>query len=610
MNLNRVVLNVFVSFLLISVANVAFARPSTFLPAEKEVFAIGDLHGDYSAMVSILRAAKLIDGSNNWIGGSKTLVQVGDQLDRGDTEKQILDLFENLIVQAQQSGGQVLVLNGNHETMNVELDFRYVTTGGFRQFEGYYNNSITDSDVVSLPSSQRGRAVAFKPGGPYAKVLSEHNAIVMVGRTVFVHGGITPSHARYGIDNINAEISEWMKGYSREPSSVGGSGPLWNRDYGDDTLSASDCQQLNETLSALNASRMVIAHTRQRSINQACDGKVWRVDVGMASYYGGRLQALKITNDDLIQIVNQNGSISDTGFGGGGGSQCDLLTTPNDPVASNVTTSSFTVSWIGVAGADSYLIKRWDSAAGEWVDYKTVAETSLQVTGVQDEKVYLTVTALSDCGERSGTSGYVTITMQVDGGQCEALAKPNTPVASSITSSSYTISWDGVSGADRYLVKRWNEAKGAWEEFTTTTDTKISVTDEQESVVYFNVSALNSCGEASTASSYVTVTLTDGSGGGSGTCPSGYTHYNGTLNADGKASPVDGGYYYASSYGTHGMENIGTSLTMSFYKWKSSQWELKRSSTTSLSYTSTEGYYYPYLSGTPGATYDICLKRP
>ncbi len=157
--------------------------------------------------------------------------------------------------------------------------------------------------------------MAFKPGGEYAQILATHNSVVMIGESVFVHGGLTPEHIDYGLPTINDEISSWMYGDSSKPSSVTGSGPLWNRDYGADILSNEDCEHLESALKKLGASRMVIAHTRQKVINQACDGMVWRIDIGMSSYYGGKLQALKISDDRLIEVIEEDGSITETGFG-------------------------------------------------------------------------------------------------------------------------------------------------------------------------------------------------------------------------------------------------------------------------------------------------------
>ena len=59
------------------------------------------------------------------------LVQVGDILDRGDNELAIMRKLQKLAKEAKEAGGEVVVMNGNHEIMNVLGDFRYVTKGAF-----------------------------------------------------------------------------------------------------------------------------------------------------------------------------------------------------------------------------------------------------------------------------------------------------------------------------------------------------------------------------------------------------------------------------------------------------------------------------------------------
>ena len=45
---------------------------------------------------------------------------------------------------------------------------------------------------------------------------------------------------------------------------------------------------------------MVVGHTVQKNgINAACDGRVWRIDVGMAAFYGGTVQVLEIRGDEI-----------------------------------------------------------------------------------------------------------------------------------------------------------------------------------------------------------------------------------------------------------------------------------------------------------------------
>ena len=60
--------------------------------------------------------------------------QVGDQLDRGDNELQILYFLERLQREAARAGGRLAVLLGNHETMNAAGRFNYATLPGLVDF--------------------------------------------------------------------------------------------------------------------------------------------------------------------------------------------------------------------------------------------------------------------------------------------------------------------------------------------------------------------------------------------------------------------------------------------------------------------------------------------
>src|SRR4051812_8948477 len=71
------------------------AKPAG-LPAPERLVAIGDLHGDLDATRAVLRLAGAIGDGDRWIGGKLVVVQTGDQLDRGDGERAILDLFDRL----------------------------------------------------------------------------------------------------------------------------------------------------------------------------------------------------------------------------------------------------------------------------------------------------------------------------------------------------------------------------------------------------------------------------------------------------------------------------------------------------------------------------------
>lgn len=273
----------------------------TRFPAPRRIVAIGDLHGDLAATRAALRLAGAVDERDDWAGGDLVLVQTGDQLDRGDDEREILDLLDRLAEQAAAAGGAVHVLNGNHELMNVTADVRYVTLDGFADFLEEPVPGLAGADPATVVSAVVARIRAFRPGGPEALRLARRNVAVVVGETVFVHGGVLPKVAAYGIERLNQETREWLRGDRRAPPELllDREGPLWSRHYSRDT-DGDDCRLLAEALGRLGASRMVVGHTVQKErITSACDGRVWRVDVGLSRYYGGTPAALEIAGDEV-----------------------------------------------------------------------------------------------------------------------------------------------------------------------------------------------------------------------------------------------------------------------------------------------------------------------
>ena len=287
---------------------------------EPRIVAIGDVHGDFEATRSALRLAGAIDERDRWIGGDLIVVQTGDQLDRGDGERAILDLFEKLRVESSEAGGAFHALLGNHELMNARGDLRYVTEGGFADFVDVVGYDPRDSlqvwdretatfgpgTLADFEPYQRARMAALMPGGPYAVQLAQQQVILEIGDNVFVHGGVLPEHVAYGIDRINDAAQAWLRGEAELPPVLSGSeSPQWTRLYSSDPDSAA-CGVLEEALGALRAKRMIMGHSRQPGIASACGERAWRIDVGMASYYGGSVEVLEIVGDS-VRVITAGG---------------------------------------------------------------------------------------------------------------------------------------------------------------------------------------------------------------------------------------------------------------------------------------------------------------
>ena len=100
----------------------------------RRVVAIADVHGAFDAMAETLRQAEVIDKQLSWSGEDTHLVIVGDILDRGPKSRAVMDLLMRLEDEAPAAGGAVHVVIGNHESMNLIGDLRYVSKSEYAAF--------------------------------------------------------------------------------------------------------------------------------------------------------------------------------------------------------------------------------------------------------------------------------------------------------------------------------------------------------------------------------------------------------------------------------------------------------------------------------------------
>jgi hypothetical protein len=50
---------------------------------------------------------------------------------------------------------------------------------------------------------------------------------------------------------------------------------------------------------------MVVGHTVQPHVDSDCDGKLWRIDVGMTKVFGGPVEVLELTSGGAKVIPGQ-----------------------------------------------------------------------------------------------------------------------------------------------------------------------------------------------------------------------------------------------------------------------------------------------------------------
>ncbi len=315
----------------------------------KKIVAIGDLHGDYENFVEILKGVKLVDDSLHWKGGEIHLVQMGDILDRGPDARNIFDLIRRLETEAEEAGGMVHMLIGNHEEINITgIAFTYagyVTVEQFISFlpenfkekreeefrkksEGKSSDS-TNSDISYEAELRNYWAVLLKENREahreyinnfneeYGKWIIEHNAAIKINDTVFVHGGISKNYSKEKLKNINNQLRYELDAFRIalkrrqslrfKPRIVyDPKGPLWYRGLAEENEGF--VAELEQILKNLEANYMVIAHTPRIGSRIATekymsryDERIWIIDTGISKFYGGLLSAL-IIEDGSFEI--------------------------------------------------------------------------------------------------------------------------------------------------------------------------------------------------------------------------------------------------------------------------------------------------------------------
>ena len=131
-------------------------------------------------------------------------------------------LFDQLDKEAKTHGGRCISIIGNHELMNVDGDFRYVSPKEFSEFGSYFNGSRSHKNT-NVPYGYAERKNAFCPGGVLARRIGAYRyAIVQVGSWLFVHGALHPEVAKkYPLSKINTSpglltIGNWKIGDGRD----------------------------------------------------------------------------------------------------------------------------------------------------------------------------------------------------------------------------------------------------------------------------------------------------------------------------------------------------------------------------------------------------------
>ncbi|MFO1408412.1 MAG: metallophosphoesterase [Steroidobacteraceae bacterium] len=206
----------------------------------ERVVAFADVHGAYDELVALLQSQGIVGADLHWAGGRTHLVSLGDLLDRGDDSRKVMDLLMRLQQESAAAGGQVHVVVGNHEAMNVLGDLRYVSRGEYASYQADEDAAERDTRRAEWLARDPGRTAAdfdrqFPPGyfghrrllgpdGRYGRWILAQPVMIRVNDAVYLHGG--PSRLLVGRDvaSIDRDYAAAFANYVAAESAARGAG--------------------------------------------------------------------------------------------------------------------------------------------------------------------------------------------------------------------------------------------------------------------------------------------------------------------------------------------------------------------------------------------------
>ena len=295
------------------------------LPCEIEtteksnILAIGDIHGDFLALLIALRTGGVIDTDGSWMDDGTTVIICGDVLDKGGRfqtndnvsayDREEVDIIQYIYYTNKHAvKGSIRFVAGNHEMLNFHKDNSYEHEIHHIGWGGY----------------EEKRKLFSKGGGVAKFFIKQVPLIVRVNDFVFLHGGFEIKELEKlctdpGCEKPIQQLNDlWVKYlstdesidqiivpllYSRKfsmPECKGNKCPhgAKERAYGEE-----ECKHIIQRIFGklgLNIKKggMVIGHTIQNNgIEPYCGGKVWRIDVGLSEAFGSTM------NGSVIRVV-------------------------------------------------------------------------------------------------------------------------------------------------------------------------------------------------------------------------------------------------------------------------------------------------------------------
>ncbi len=272
-----------------------------FYDRPERMLVLSDIEGNFPAFKMMLTGAKVINDNFDWTFGDGHLVLVGDFFDRGLNVTECLWLVYKLESEAEEAGGKVHFILGNHEVMNLAGYYDYVR-------KKYMENAALIGEDYSL---------WFDNHSELGRWLRTKNAVEKIGDYVFCHGGISPMLADSGLDI--SKINEISRAYlGKDDSKILDPlarlvfdtqvGIFWYRSAAKNQITE---EEVIRILAAFGAKRMIIGHTLVPEVTVLYGGRVVCVDLYHdENFRRGFMKTLYIENSFLYTLNDKGDKAS------------------------------------------------------------------------------------------------------------------------------------------------------------------------------------------------------------------------------------------------------------------------------------------------------------
>lgn len=275
-----------------------YRRQAWKMPQPGKLMVVSDPHGNLDCFVSILRAGGVMDENYRWKFGKNQLVVIGDVFDRGKDVLPIFWLIYKLEQEAEEVGGCVSFLLGNHEEMVLRGNYRYMKSKYARL-----------ADTLHLAYRQ-----LWQENSELGGWLRTRNLIQVVGDNLFVHAGLSNEllQRKESVEDLNKVAGENLSLGKEERLSASPVsafvfdtkfGPFWYRGMvkSADKYFPVESREVKCLLEKFDVSRIIVGHT---------------VFDDITTFYRQRVIAVNVDNKENREknrgrgIVIENGVIS------------------------------------------------------------------------------------------------------------------------------------------------------------------------------------------------------------------------------------------------------------------------------------------------------------